>query len=586
MKTPFNRLPLVAALALLAGCASVSRREGADQVEQLLQQRLPTAFQWQHDAQGKAAVDARVDELLAQPLTPARAFQLAQLRNPQIAARYAELGIAQADVVEASRIANPTFSASSMNDGSPSKISTGLSAPLSDLLLLPSRKRFAEGEYERAQLTIAGALLDLSAAAAADWYRAAAADQVAQLRDAVATAAAASAELAQRFHRAGNISALELTLEQAAASQARIAAASARSEAARARLALNLRMGLNGTQATQWQFDLPLELPPAQDEALDELRALAHERRLDLAAARRQTELLADALSLARRWRLLGSVEVGVEREKESDGSRLHGPTLSLALPLFNQGQAAIARAQAQLERSRADLAALELSIDAEVAASIEQLATLRRIAEDYRQSLLPQREAVVQRQLERHNFMLIGAFELLLAKQQEFDAYQSYLETVRDYWLARVELARVAGSALPSDAAPRGRTPDARELLPAQPAADPHADHGKATTAADPHAGHGSAATAADPHAGHRKAAPATVSDTGSTPQDAHSGHDLGKPAATPPDPHQGHTPASRDAKSAPHDTHQGHGSGTHDTRDTQDKPADTHDEHQEHQP
>lgn len=555
MKIPYKRLPLAAALVLLAGCASVSRREGADQVEQLLQQRLPTAFHWQHDAQGKDAVDARVAELLAQPLTPVRAFQLAQLRNPQIAARYAELGIAQADVVEASRIANPTFSASSMKDSGPSKISTGLSAPLSDLLLLPSRKRFAAGEYERAQLSIAGALLDLSATAAADWYRAAAADQIAQLRDAVATAAAASAELAQRFHTAGNISALELKLEQAAASQARIAATNARSDAARARLALNLRMGLSGTPAAQWQFELPLELPPAQDETVDPLQALARERRLDLAAARRQTELLADALTLARRWRLLGSVEVGVEREKESDGSRLHGPTLSLALPLFNQGQAAIARAEAQLERSRADLAALELSVDAEVAGGVEQLTTLRHIAEDYRQNLVPQREAVVQRQLERHNFMLIGVFELLLAKQQEFDAYQAYLETVRDYWLARVELARVVGTTLPGDAAPRGRTPDARELLPEQ--------------------------SAADPHAGHRKAAAAP--DTDGKTQEEHGGHDHAKPAAPPGDPHQGHTPARKDAKPSPHDAHQGHGSPT---KDAQDTPAHAHDEHQEHQP
>lgn len=557
MKIPFRRLPLAAALVLLAGCASVSRREGADQVEQLLQQRLPTAFHWQHDVQGKAGIDARVAELLAQPLTPVRAFQLAQLRNPQIAARYAELGIAQAEVVEASRIANPTFSASSLKDAGPSKISTSLSAPLGELLLLPSRKRFAAGEYERAQLSIAASLLDLSAAAAADWYRAAAADQVAQLRDTVATAAAASAELAQRFHSAGNISALELKLEQAAASQARIAAAGARAEAARMRLALNLRMGLSGTQAAQWQFELPLELPPAQDESSAELQTLAHQRRLDLAAARRQTELLADALMLARRWRLLGSVEVGVEREKESDGSRLHGPTLSLALPLFNQGQAAIARAEAQLERSRAELAALQASIDADVAGGVEQLSTLRRIAEDYRQSLLPQREAVVQRQLERHNFMLIGVFELLLARQQEFDAYQAYLETVRDYWLARVELARVVGTALPGDTAPRGRTPDARELLPDQAAADPHAGHG------------GSAAK------------PAIAADA--TTQNAQPVHDHGPQATAPADPHQGHKPQRNDAKPSPQAAHPHHGDMN---KDAQDTPAQTHDEHQEHQP
>jgi cobalt-zinc-cadmium efflux system outer membrane protein len=40
----------------------------------------------------------------------------------------------------------------------------------------------------------------------------------------------------------------------------------------------------------------------------------------------------------------------------------------------------------------------------------------------------------------------------LIQAKTREFAAYQSYLEAVRDYWLARVELARAVGQPLPSD--------------------------------------------------------------------------------------------------------------------------------------
>ena len=148
----FWRPPLAAAitLALLSGCASVSRREGADNVERLLQSRLPSAFQWRNDADGSAAIDAREAELLATPLNPDTAFRLAQLRNPEITARYAELGIAQADVVAASRIANPTFSGAAARDDGPHKITLGLSLPLTDLLMLPARRRLAEGEYERA----------------------------------------------------------------------------------------------------------------------------------------------------------------------------------------------------------------------------------------------------------------------------------------------------------------------------------------------------------------------------------------------------------------------------------------------------
>lgn len=488
-----HRQPLAAALALtlLGGCASVSRREGADAVERLLQPRLPGAFAWRSDAGGAAAIDARTTELLAAPLTPDGAFRVAQLKNPDIAARYAELGIAQADVVAASRISNPGFSASALADGGPSKITLGLSLPLGDLLLLPSRKRLADGEYERAQFTIAAALMNLAADTADAWYSAAGADQVAAMREAVSAAAAASAELAARFHAAGNISALQLTLEQAAATQARIAATRAKAEALRARFALNARLGLTGAQATHWTFALPLAAPVEQEDAPEALLALAREQRLDVLAARRDVELLDHALTLARRWRLLGSVDIGVEREREPDGSRLSGPTLALALPLFDQGQAAIARAQARLEQGRAALDRLELDIDNDVHAAIGRVAAQREIAQSYRDALIPQREAVVAREGERYNYMLIGAFELLLSKQQEFDAYQGYLDAVRDYWQARVALARAVGTALPSDAQTAQPALGIERVLPAPGTPSGEAHEGRGAHEAMKHEGH-----------------------------------------------------------------------------------------------
>lgn len=515
----FWRPPLAAAitLALLSGCASVSRREGADNVERLLQSRLPSAFQWRNDADGSAAIDAREAELLATPLNPDTAFRLAQLRNPEITARYAELGIAQADVVAASRIANPTFSGAAARDDGPHKITLGLSLPLTDLLMLPARRRLAEGEYERAQQLVAAALNNLAADTADAWYAAAGADQVAVMREAVAAAAAASAELAGRFHAAGNLSALQLKLEQAAATQARIAATTARAEAQRARLALNARMGLRGAQAARWTFALPLAAPVASEDALDTVQALARQQRLDLAAARREVELLDQALTLVRRWRLLGTVEIGAERERETDGSVLRGPTLALALPLFDQGQAAIARAQARLEQGRAALARLELDIDNDVSLGVDRVAALRRIAEDYRAALIPQREAVVARQTERLNYMLIGAFELLLARQQEYDAYQGYIDSVRDYWQARVALARAIGTRLPSDAQPPQPVLDLDSVL--KPAA---ADGGH-----DAHQSHGGAAPddAGNTHQGHDMSGHDMSSD-------AMSGHDMSSPA------------------------------------------------------
>jgi cobalt-zinc-cadmium efflux system outer membrane protein len=517
------RLPMAVLMALLASCASVSRREGAEQVQTLLGARVPEAQVWNRDS-AASDVDARVWELVAAPLTPASAQQVALLKNPRIAAEYARLGIAQADVVEASRIGNPGFSGSAIRGGGASIITTGLGLPLADLLLLPAKRRFAEGEYVRAQHLIAAGLVSLVADVNQAWYEAAGAQQVAAMRDAVSRAAAASAELAKRYYEAGNISALEFKLEQASASQARIAATMARAESTRARLALNTRMGLSGEIAANWQLDMPLAAPVGNEDALETLQSLARESRLDLLAARREVDLLGDALGVVRRWRLIGNIDIGVERERETDGNKLTGPTLSLAIPLFNQGQAAIARAEAQLEISRADLARLELQIDNDVRLGRERVAAMRAIAEDYRANLVPQREAIVRHESERNNYMLIGAFELLLSKQQEFDAYEAYLDAVRDYWLARNELARAIGTALPSDASINTRVIGVDALLaPPEDAGMGHMHHGAAMgdMSGTDHSGHAMSGA----ESGQEKA-PAPPG--GNAEHMDHSGHDM----------------------------------------------------------
>ncbi|WP_257389620.1 TolC family protein, partial [Tahibacter caeni] len=332
------------------------------------------------------------------------------------------------------------------------------------------------------------------------------------------------------------------------------------------RLALNARMGLRGAQAAQWTFALPLAAPVANEDALGDLQALAQQQRLDLAAARREVELLDQALTLVRRWRLLGNVEIGAERERETDGNTLRGPTLALALPLFDQGQAAIARAEARLEQGRAALARLELDIDNDVSLGVDRVAALRRIAEDYRAALIPQREAVVARQSERLNYMLIGAFELLLAKQQEYDAYQGYLESVRDYWQARVALARAVGTRLPSDALPPHPVLDLDSVL--RPATD--GGH-------DAHQGHGGGAASNDDqgsHAGHDMSGhdmsthgkPQRDRSDGETGGDEHKGHDAAGAHGKTGDAAEQHDPGRHDAGRQPHD-HSGHGG--HDTDD-----------------
>jgi cobalt-zinc-cadmium efflux system outer membrane protein len=443
-----SRLVVPAALALAAGCASLPPENGRPRV---------TALVAEHgrDASAPADAGALVSELLAQPLSAEGAVRIALVSSPGLRSEYARLGIASADVYDAGRLANPTLAAAlldSNRSGAVSQRTFGIAQSFTSLILLSARSRLAAGELQRAQQSVAGAVLDLAAQVERGWYALVAAQDVAAMRATIADAARVSAELTQRFFDAGNVTRREVALAQAAATQARIDGLDAQAEVARASAALDELMGL-GAGATGWRVTSRLPAPYAEEDDLDALLALADRSRLDLAAARGQTELLADALGVTRRFRVLGEAQLGVEQERDSDHERLTGPTLSWELPIFGRNAGGITRAQAQLDRAEAEAEALQVEIVSALRLAHSSVLNAKARAREYREGLIPQREEVVERTQERVSFMLEGQFELLLAKQQEYEAYQGYIEAVRDYWLARTDLARAVGTMLPSSA-------------------------------------------------------------------------------------------------------------------------------------
>ncbi|KFN42963.1 TolC family protein [Arenimonas oryziterrae] len=457
-----RRAPLALAVLLaLAGCATVPRQVSTDEIDALLLARNPPV------ATVPSNLSEATENVTAEPLTLPRAQHFAVLNSPRLQIEYARLGIARSDVLDATRLANPRFSYGRLRpgDGLSPQITRGLFLPLADLLLLPARGRLAKADYQRAKFDIAASLHTLSLDVDGAWYTYVGAQQVADMRKAVADGMAVSAELAQRFYDAGNISELQLRQEQAAASEARIAAGRASSEALLARLDLNQKIGLSGEQAA-WQVVDRLPMPVTSEDDVSQLQSLGQSQRLDLLAARQQVRVLEDAARVSHRWRWLGGAEIGYTRESDSDGLRLRGPEVALELPVFNQGQGKVARAEALLLQARSELAQRQLEADNAVRLQAERVRVLRKIVQVHRDSLIPQRETVVARSQQQQNFMLIGAFELIQAKTREYDAYQSYLESIRDYWLARVELTRAVGAQLPSAAGATADAPQVQDIL------------------------------------------------------------------------------------------------------------------------
>ena len=439
-------------LFVIAGCVQVPKEAGFGDVQKLVHQRVDYRLHWNQGSMADEQVAQAIDDLLKHKLSAEGAVQIALLNNQHLQAVYEDLGVTQADVVEAGLLENPIFFGQvRFPDTSPymTNLDFEVSQNFLNVLMLPARKKLAELQFEEVKLEVANEVLKLAGDVRAAYYRATGAKQIEQMRRHIADAAEASYEMARRLHTAGNISDLRLAGEQAHYENARMKYAQSTTMVVDSREQLIRLMGLWGAQA---ELKLTRQLPdlPVREIAMEHLESLAIQNRLDLASSRQELEVLAQALGITLDWRWFGTADVGISTERDTDGQWVTGPSLTFELPIFNQGQADIARLESRLRQSQKRLAAQAVNIRSEVRSLRSRLMMQRHLVEHFKKVILPLHERIVELTLQEYNYMLTGVFDLLIARQNEFDNYQKYIETVRDYWITRAQIQRVVGGRLP----------------------------------------------------------------------------------------------------------------------------------------
>ena len=449
-------------LGALAGC-SVPREAEFSDVARTIEERTGHRIFWNQGGSADAAVRARVDEMLRGPLSAGQAVQIALLDNRGIQATYEDLKLAQADVVQAGLLKNPVFTASVRFPTSGSSrapaYDLGVEQDFLDLLLIPARKRVARAMFDAAKLRVGGEVLALAHDTRVAYVSLQAAQQVSALRKTIVEAAEASVELSRRQHEAGNISDLDRSVEEASYRQLELEVMRGEGEVLAARERLTRLMGLFGAQASFTIKKELAELPP-DEPPLEHLETLAVERRLDLDAARKDLAAVAEALAMAKNFRFLGGASVGAQVEHDAEGRTNVGPAASLEVPIFDQKQATIAKVVAQYRKAELRVGELAVEARSEVRETRGRLLLARAIVERYRAHLIPLRERIVALAQSHHDAMLLGIYQLLQLKQAEATVYREYIEAVRDYWIARADLERAVGGALPSvDAPPKEKT-------------------------------------------------------------------------------------------------------------------------------
>jgi outer membrane protein TolC len=446
---------LVVSALLACGCAS---RPGAART-------APAEQRVGAEVARRAGLDpagADVAAILAAPLTEASSVKVALLQNPEVRATYERLGVARAELVEAGLLANPVFALESKGFAAGPEVELSLAASFVDLLLRPLRRRVAAAELRAEEAAVARDLVRLVYDVRRAVVRVLAADAVVALAAQALERAEASRDLMQKLHAAGNALDTVRTVEEAAAARARLDLDAARLSAAEAREPLLVLLGLGG-DAPSVTLAGSLPEPPAAP-AREGLALRAERASLDLTESRAHLDAAACRAGLARREGRWPGGEVGVVGKREADGEWGFGPAFALALPMFDWGQGRTLAAHAELRREAAEHEALGVRIHSAARLLSARHAALRARLAYQRDVYLPLRERLVREGLQFFNAMQIGAFEVLHAKRQELDARREHAETLRETWLALLDLNELLAGSLNPDRLDAPDLPDAAE--------------------------------------------------------------------------------------------------------------------------
>ncbi|MDF1671628.1 MAG: TolC family protein [Roseovarius sp.] len=397
------------------------------------------------------------------------AVQVALLNNRGLQAKYAELGVASADVWQSIMQPNPIVSLGVLGInadglGAYRAIESIIAFNLLAAITQPDETKLAELRFTQAQLQAVEETLRIAVETRRAWVDAAAGFEAAGLvRDAQSTADAGS-ELAARLGDTGFLSKAGQAREHAFFAELSGQRAKARLDAQLAKEALTRQLGLWGTEV---DYYVPNNLPrlPGHIHGRSGIEAEALKKRVDLSIAKLELQALAQARGMTDATRFVTDLELiaGFESERElEDGVRETETTpqleLEFAIPIFDSGKARLKRAEAQYMIAAHQLAERAVNVRSEARSAYAEYSGTHKIARHYRNAVLPLRRTIEEESLLSYNGMITNTFELLADTRERLNSNLMEVNARREFWLADANmLAAIYGGGASSGAAGGG---------------------------------------------------------------------------------------------------------------------------------
>jgi outer membrane protein TolC len=445
-------LPALVLIPLaLCGCATFSKDGGFDAVAKETDTRLHQDVRWARTPQEQRKNEEQVAGLLTHALSAEDAVQIALLNSRALQASFEELGVSEADLVRSGRLPDPRFTLRHAAAAGQYDIEETLTFNVLSLLTLPYAHEIQKRRFAQVQSVVVLSVVQLASDTRRAFYAAVAARESVRYLEQVKIAAEAGAELARRMRTAGNWNLLDQAQEQNFHTDAaqRLTRAKLQEEATREKL-LQL-MGLSGLQsAPQLAQALP-DLPQSIDEVSD-VDETVLQNRIDLRLMRLEIDELAHRLGLAKATRFINVLDAGPTRVLQGDRTQPYerGYEVSLEVPIFDGGGTRVKRAQALYSQAVDRFAQAAVDARSEIRRADAAYRAAFDIARQQRDEVLPTRKLIAAQNLLRYNASLVSVFDLLAGARAQIAGVDDYIQSVRDFWMAKSELdASLVGNSL-----------------------------------------------------------------------------------------------------------------------------------------
>jgi outer membrane protein TolC len=436
---------LLCGCAVLSGCTRFSRDGGFDAVAAAARTELGLEVRWPRSADERSKSESQVVALLAHPLKPDDAVQVALLNNHALQASFQELGVSEADLVQSGRLPNPRFTLRRSSAAGLYDIEETLTFNVLSLITAPYLHSIEQRRFTQVQSAVILQVVQLADRTRTAYYTALAARDSLHYAWQVKNAAQTSAELAKRMLSAGNWNRLDQARQQSfylqalqQLSHAQLADAAARAELRRL---LGIARSDSSVNLAERLPDLPhtlIELPNMEQTAL--------QNRIDLQIMRAEMDELARRLKLTKATRFVNVLEAGPTRVR--NGPRMDpfetGYELSLYVPIFDSGEPLVRKSEALYAQSVERFAQAAIDARAEVLKAMAQYRATYDMAVRERDEIMPTRKLIADQDLLRYNASLVSVFELLTDARDRIASVNDYIERARDFWIAKSHLDTV----------------------------------------------------------------------------------------------------------------------------------------------